>query len=184
MGSFARTKTADPPNAAAPASAGKKIVLHMDGKSSTGIMEMAAQTLQSGGFDVEEANKPKPVEIGGKMPDGTVYAGISPDTGKAMYTTPADAPLIYTFNEAKEYAVSLDPYGHRNWRVPTKSELNVLFNNRAAIGGFDLTGSYPSGWYWSASLQHRTWHRWDQRFSDGFQDTNLSDFRSSVRCVC
>jgi hypothetical protein len=33
--------------------------------------------------------------------------------------------------------------------MPTKSELNVLFNNRAAIGGFDLSGSEPSGWYWS-----------------------------------
>jgi hypothetical protein len=25
--------------------------------------------------------------IGKRMPDGTVYAGISPDTGKAMYAT-------------------------------------------------------------------------------------------------
>src|SRR5438552_817465 len=30
---------------------------------------------------------------GDRMADGTIYAGVSPDTGKAMYTTPADAPL-------------------------------------------------------------------------------------------
>lgn len=29
--------------------------------------------------------------IGDRMPDGTVYAGISPDTSKPMYTTPAYA---------------------------------------------------------------------------------------------
>src|SRR5947209_5655132 len=30
---------------------------------------------------------------GDVMPDDTTYAGISPDTGKAMYTTRADATL-------------------------------------------------------------------------------------------
>ena len=34
------------------------------------------------------------VKSGEKMPDGTIYAGISPATGKPMYTTPSDAPLI------------------------------------------------------------------------------------------
>src|SRR5260370_41766213 len=39
--------------------------------------------------------KPQSTEpkIGDRMPDGTVYAGISPDSGKAMYATPTDAPL-------------------------------------------------------------------------------------------
>ena len=36
--------------------------------------------------------------------------------------------------------------------MPTKEELNVLFNNRAEIGGFNETGSDPAGWYWSSSL--------------------------------
>ena len=90
-------------------------------------------------------------KIGDKMPDGTVFAGISPDTNKPMYATPADASLTMKFNEAQEYAAKLDAHGHKDWRVPTKAELNVLFNNRAAIGGFNVTGSYPAGWYWSAS---------------------------------
>src|SRR5437660_450820 len=41
------------------------------------------------------ASDPK---LGDKMADGSIFAGISPETGKAMYTTPADAPLAYTFN--------------------------------------------------------------------------------------
>ena len=53
------------------------------------------------------------------MPDGTVYAGISPETGKAMFTTAADAPATCTFNEAQDYAANLEAYGHRDWRVPT-----------------------------------------------------------------
>ena len=51
--------------------------------------------------------------------------------------------------------------------MPTKAELNVLFRNRAAIGGFDTTGSNPAGWYWSSSRFYNG--AWAQRFSDGIQ---------------
>jgi hypothetical protein len=99
-----------------------------------------------------------------------------------MYATPADASLMMTFNEATEYASNLDVHGHKDWHVPTKAELNVLFNNRAAVGGFNVTGSTPSGWYWSSS-QTNGWHAWGQRFSDGLQHYYLKDGHSSVRPV-
>jgi len=121
-------------------------------------------------------------KIGDKMPDGTVFAGISPETNKPMYATPADASLTMTFNDAKGYAAQLDAHGHKDWRVPTKAELNVLFNNRAAIGGFDVTGSYPAGWYWSASPYY-LWNAWGQRFSDGCQHNYDKGNHSAVRCV-
>src|SRR5579872_840919 len=106
-------------------------------------------------------------KIGDKMPDGTIYAGISPETNKPMYTTPADAPLTMKFNQAQEYAAKLDAHGQKDWRVPSKAELNVLFNNRVAVGGFDVTGEYPAGWYWSASsaAPSAPWRAWAQEFS-------------------
>jgi hypothetical protein len=94
-------------------------------------------------------------------------AGTSPDIGKAMYATPADASMTMEFNQAKGYAQGLNTqkaYGHDDWRVPTSAELNVLFNNRAAIGGFDMSGSYPAGWYWSAT-QYSRWYAFSQCFS-------------------
>src|SRR5437868_4494417 len=84
----------------------------------------------------------KEAEPGDRMNDGTVYAGISPDTGKPMYTTPADAPLTYTFNQAQKYAANVDEHDHQDWRVPTTGELKVLFDKRAAIGGFNLDGGF------------------------------------------
>src|SRR5262249_19594334 len=45
------------------------------------------------------ANDSEP-QIGDKMADGTIYAGISPDTGKKMFTTPADAPLTMRWKKA------------------------------------------------------------------------------------
>lgn len=110
-------------------------------------------------------------QIGDKMPDGTIYAGISPDTGRRMYATPPGASLTMPFNEAVERLKASNGRklcGHEDWRVPTKNELNVLFNNRAAIGGFNESGSSRDGWYWSTA-SNSAWGAWCQRFSDGHQ---------------
>jgi Protein of unknown function (DUF1566) len=128
-----------------------------------------------------KAAEPK---VGDKMPDGTIYAGVSPDTGKAMYAMPQDGSLLMTFNAAAEHVAKLDAYGHHDWRMPTSAELNVLFNNRAAIGGFTLTDSNPTGWCWSASgFEFNKSLMWAQRLSDGFQGARYKDEYSTVRCV-
>ena len=181
MGFFTRTKTADPPQQQPVQDTGKKIILNFGVRGSRAVLEMAAATLQAGGFDPAIA-EPQPSQVGDKMLDGSIYAGVSPDTGKPMYAMPEDAPLSYTFNEAQQYAKKLDAHGHQDWRVPTKDELNLLFNSRAAIGGFNVTGSDPAGWYWSAS-EYDKWDAWGQRFSDGYRDLYIKDSHSSVRCV-
>jgi hypothetical protein len=101
---------------------------------------------------------------------------------------PADAGVSKTFNEAAQYAKDLNAaktLGHDDWRVPTKAELNVLFENRekgALKGTFNVTGSNPSGWYWSGT-PYGGGNAYSQRFSDGLQDINYRFFDSSVRCV-
>jgi hypothetical protein len=120
--------------------------------------------------------------IGERMADGTIYAGTSPDTGEAMYTTPFDAKLTYTFNQARKYAAALDSYGHHDWRVPTRNELNVLFQNRAAIGGFNISGLRPAGWYWASSPGTNLFG-WAQHFSGWNLDYSTGTLVSSLRCV-
>jgi hypothetical protein len=154
---------------------GAKIELAADG----GVIVYTNGTVKMKPAPANDAAAPK---IGDKMPDSTVFAGISPDTNKPMYATPADASLTMKLNDAQEYAAKLDAHGHRDWRVPTKAELNVLFNNRAAIGGFNVTGSYPAGWYWSAS-PNDTWVAWCQRLRDGAQDFDPKVGPLSVRPV-
>lgn len=182
--------------------------------------------------NARDAHASEPIEpsSGARMSDGTIYAGISPDTNKPMYAMPADAPLTMTFNEAADYAKKLNrekylghddwhvptkaelnllfnsraagispdtnkpmyaipadapykmtfcrareyaqeenaqnSYDHGDWHVPTRNELNVLFNNRAAIGGFNETGKYPHGCYWSATDDTPS-YAWGQSFSNG-----------------
>jgi Protein of unknown function (DUF1566) len=121
---------------------------------------------------------------GGKMPDGTIYAGISPDTNKPLYTTPADAPGVYTWSKATEYCKSLTASGHQDWRMPSIGELAVQFSNRADIGGFNETGrmTRASGYYWS-SLLVGDGDAWGQLFSDGFHEDFSKEQDSSLRCV-
>src|SRR5262245_55448163 len=85
------------------------------------------------------------LKLGDRMEDDTIYTGISPDTGRPMYTMPADGPLTMQWNKAMDYAAGLDAYGHRDWRVPSRKELNMLWHNRekgALKGTFNVT-MYP-----------------------------------------
>jgi hypothetical protein len=125
------------------------------------------------------ATDPKPGE---RMPDGAIYAGVSPDTGTPMYAMQADAPLTYTFNEAVRYARDANARkvcGHDDWHLPTAVELEVLFNNRAAITGFDET---DSGWYLSAPSAPDE-IAYILRFADGEWQDNGMDDPASVRLV-
>jgi Protein of unknown function (DUF1566) len=129
--------------------------------------------------------KPSFIEAaGGKMPDGTIYAGISPDTGKRLYTTPADAPDVYSWDAAMQYCRTLAASGHSDWRVPSMGELALQFGNRAEIGGFNESGrmEHATGYYWS-SLPVSDQEAWAQRFNDGFHEHPGKDIASSVRCV-
>src|SRR5947208_742399 len=45
--------------------------------------------------------------IGASIPDGTIYAGISPDSQKPMYAAPADAKLTMKWKQAMDYAARL-----------------------------------------------------------------------------
>ncbi len=122
-----------------------------------------------------------PPIIGDRADDGAIYVGISPDTKKPMYAAPADEPLLMSFNEASERARELSKMTGKIYSLPSKNELNMLFNaceKGALKGTFNLSSS---GRYLSSS-SHRIaigdqragaysefGGYWSQRFSDGDQ---------------
>ncbi len=118
-------------------------------------------------------------EIGDEMADGTILAGYY--EGKPLYARPKDESGTYTFNTAAKQAKDVGGGFH----VPSKGELNVLWENRdkgKLAGTFNETGSYPAGWYWSSSPYYLI-SGWAQRFSDGLQDSNFRHDVSSLRLV-
>ena len=66
-----------------------------------------------------------------------------------------------------------------DWFLPSKDELNELYNNRASVGNLETsTDSY----YWSSS-HPPTNYAWDQCFSNGYQDFNEKILTRLVRAV-
>jgi len=143
-------------------------------------LSVAANCISASASPTPAVRSPR---VGQHMQDGTVYAGISPDTGRPMYTTPKDTGLCAEWHRAMKHAADLNECGHRDWRVPTNRELNHLFRYRAAIGNFDTSGANPSGWYWSSSIGFFGISAGAQRFSDGCRMNTMLDEVSSLRCV-
>jgi hypothetical protein len=154
------------------------------------LRQAAANVRQRESGNVMESNsdraEPIPTpKVGAIMPDGTIYAGISPDTGTPMYAMPEDALKGCTFLQAKRYAAELNrqrAHGRSDWRVPTQRELKRLFLHRRDIGGFNLTGASGAGYYWSSSHDGGG-SAWEMCFSDGYQFDGDKRNESSVRCV-
>ena len=97
----------------------------------------------------------------------TGAAGIAIGTGNANTNT------IVSIKGAGSYAAKLcyDLVlgGYSDWYLPSKNELNKLFLNRVAIGGFATSP------YWS-STESSSNYAWHQCFSNGYQsNTNMGN---------
>jgi len=77
-----------------------------------------------------------------------------------------------TWDEAKKACKNLGD----GWRLPTKDELNLLYENKEKIGGF------ANGFYWS-STEYGGNGAWVQDFLYGYQNTNGKSGSNYVRAV-
>jgi hypothetical protein len=104
-------------------------------------------------------------------------------TGTAIGTGQANTTAIVTVQGAGSYAAQLcndlTVGGYNDWFLPSKDELDKLYINKVAIGGFAVGG--VSG-YWSSS-EYSASHARAQRFGDGYQNYShkLNTYR--VRAV-
>ena len=62
------------------------------------------------------------------------------------------------------------------WRLPTKEELNILYQNKDKIGGF------ANKYYWS-STEDGSGNVWWQDFGDGYQNVYYKGANDYVRAV-
>lgn len=63
------------------------------------------------------------------------------------------------------------------WRLPTKDELNTLYQNKTAIGGFE------NDFYWSSTQSINLVTAWYQDFAIGFQGDYGKDGAGYVRAI-
>jgi hypothetical protein len=152
----------------------------------------------------------------GQNCSGIVYAGISPDGSKRMYTTSSDAGdmswginTIWDFSatgatsatsgfsntpiivpaDANPNMAGIQPHpaaitcndlvygGYSDWYLPAEDELNVLYTNKSAIGGFG-----PQ-LYWSSTEDPSPVGARNIRFSNGDVGASSKYEAQGVRCV-
>lgn len=107
----------------------------------------------------------------------TSIDGTSTDLGTGMANTQAIVDGCGTAGIAARICDDLELNGYTDWYLPSRDELNILYENRNSIGGFDNERDY-----WSSS-QYDASNAWRQRFDDGEQSFLAKDHSPGVRAV-
>jgi hypothetical protein len=80
---------------------------------------------------------------------------------------------------AAKRCAALTTGGYRDWFLPSKDELDLMYKNLKARG----LGGFSNSWYWSSSEYNSNVRAWCQNFSGGSQGYGSKDSANSVRAV-
>jgi hypothetical protein len=120
-------------------------------------------------------------DISLSAPWGCSGFSIPSATGTAIGTGNANTVAIMagcpTAGIAARLCGDLVQGGYSDWYLPSKDELNKLFLNKVAIGGFDVNAFYFS------SSQSSSTEAWDQEFFSGTQFQDPKEIGQTVRAV-
>ena len=91
---------------------------------------------------------------------------------------------VLKWNDWNSAVEGLEAIGD-GWRLPTKDELNILYQNKDKIGGFEVE---PGGnYYWSSKEEYADWAEdglaWYQEFGSGEQKSVSKLDGCNVRAV-
>jgi hypothetical protein len=91
----------------------------------------------------------------------------------------------YEANDLLSNAANHDANGamFKDWRLPTRRELNLMYTQRISIGGFDLSLNAPGYSYYWSSTEGGNYGAWLQNVANGYQDDNGKNDPSNVRAV-
>ena len=112
--------------------------------------------------------------------DHSNYISVPGARGVVVGTGAANtAAIVAACAETNVAAKIADAYvlnGYTDWHLPSKDELNLLFQQRAVVGGFSDIG------YWS-STEYSSNDAWIQTFFHGRQGGNYKNYILPVRAV-
>ena len=93
---------------------------------------------------------------------GGYFAGIVEDNFLIISSKEYEKQLEW--DEAVEYYKHLEINGFSDWILPTKEELEVIYQNKSKLE--KTAGNFSSVHYWSSSESNST-HAWTMLFSYG-----------------
>lgn len=96
-----------------------------------------------------------------------------------------DDGSTYAARICNELQVTEGGKTYGDWYLPSKEELNLMYQNKATIdatAGVNGGSGFASAYYWS-STEYLTYYAWGQYFDNGFQNVDGKSFASYVRAV-
>jgi len=145
------------------------IIFWLDATGQHGLI--AATTDQSTGIQWYNG----PYRCTGTSGDG-LYAGAM-NTAMIVATQMADNQTgNFAAKVCADYSVTVGGVTYGDWYLPSKYELNLLYLQKTAVGGF------ASAWSWSSS-GCSSYDAWGQTFGSGYQYNYGKDNTPYVRAV-
>ena len=121
----------------------------------------------------QDVQEPRYYRIGDTGPGGGI---VFYNDGKMAYEVSYVLGCL-KWGEAKKVADGYRGGGFSDWRLPTKEELNLVYQNLRKPG--IITGN---DWHWSSS-QSSNYDHWAQSFGGGGQVYNYGFYEYSVRAI-
>ncbi|MCX6304922.1 MAG: DUF1566 domain-containing protein [Bacteroidetes bacterium] len=89
--------------------------------------------------------------------------------------------LQYAAKLCLDFSTTVNNVVYSDWYLPSRFELNLLYQQKTAVGGFNQT----SGIYWSSTESALTpgTMAWEQEFKFGSQHEDDKDLPDQVRCI-
>jgi hypothetical protein len=107
---------------------------------------------------------------------GATIGGTSTAIGTGQANTTAIVNGCGTAGIAARICNDLVLNGYSDWFLPSKDELNQMYAQKTAIGGF------ATNYYWSSS-EYSSFYAWYQYFTNGGQNASSKGNGSYVRAV-
>jgi hypothetical protein len=107
-----------------------------------------------------------------------IYSGQA-NTEKIVGAQGNNSP--YAAKLCADFKASSGNMDYNDWYLPSKNELNLLYQQKGIIGGFNIS----SGIYWSSTESTATpeTSAWEQEFRFGSQHEDDKDLPDQVRCI-
>jgi len=106
----------------------------------------------------------------------TTTNAVRDGIGAGMYNTERIIANQSTGSYAAQLCANYQGGGYGDWYLPSKYELNLLYLQKTAVGGF------ASAFYWS-STEYGDRTAWVQNFGSDFQTINYKNYTLRVRAV-
>ena len=145
------------------------IIFYLDASGCHGLI--SAPSDQSTGIDWYNGT----YRYTGTLGDG-LYSGAM-NTAIIIATQMADNQTgNFAAKVCADYSVTVNGVTYGDWYLPSKYELNLLYLQKTAVGGF------ATSYYWS-STEYVTSTAWGQNFRNGLQIGGNKEYNDYVRAV-